>query len=315
MRTRRTMGRVVLATGIAAGAIFWMDLQGRSSTAEGQTPAAGEEASVGGEASAGTAPDVGVWAVEGSQVPEGAGDPGDATDGQPTDVRVVVKGKDHDVTTNAVTVRQLLSAMGIEPDRNDRVTPPPSTPISKVSRRTGVTFVDIRIERVERTRPVAPETQTVYTNSLEPGQMKIIHDGRPGKAEVTIIREVHDGKLIRSRVAGERVVRKPKPRVKAIGKDDPEPVVPAEGSGGSSGGGSGGQSGTATWYERSCMCAAHPTLPFGTVVKVTASNGRSVTVVINDRGPFGSAIIDLSDDAFAQLAPLSTGVINVHISW
>jgi len=305
---------VVLATCVFAGALFWVDLQGRSSTAEGQTSAAEEDASAGGDVSVETALDVGVWAVEGSQVPEGAGGPGDAMDGQPTEVRVVVKGKDHDVTTNAVTVRQLLSAMGIEPDRNDRVTPPPSTPLSKVSRRKGVTYTDIRIERVERTRPVPPETRTVYTNALEPGQVKITHDGRPGRAEITIRRETHDGKLVRAKVLMERVVKKPKPRVKAVGKDDPEPVAPAFGGGGSGGSG-GGQSGTATWYDRDCMCAAHPTLPFGTVVKVTASNGRSVTVVINDRGPFGTAIIDLSDDAFSQLAPLSTGIINVHISW
>jgi rare lipoprotein A len=35
------------------------------------------------------------------------------------------------------------------------------------------------------------------------------------------------------------------------------------------------------------LTAAHPTLPFGSEVKVTnKSNGRSVVVTINDRGPF-----------------------------
>jgi rare lipoprotein A (peptidoglycan hydrolase) len=38
------------------------------------------------------------------------------------------------------------------------------------------------------------------------------------------------------------------------------------------------------------LTAAHRTLPFGTLVRLTnPSNGRSVTVRINDRGPFGSA--------------------------
>jgi rare lipoprotein A len=44
------------------------------------------------------------------------------------------------------------------------------------------------------------------------------------------------------------------------------------------------------------MTAAHRTLPFGTVLKVTnLANGKSVKVVINDRGPYvRGRIIDLS---------------------
>lgn len=44
------------------------------------------------------------------------------------------------------------------------------------------------------------------------------------------------------------------------------------------------------------MTAAHKTLPFGTVVRVTnRRNGRSITVRINDRGPFKKGrIIDLT---------------------
>lgn len=43
------------------------------------------------------------------------------------------------------------------------------------------------------------------------------------------------------------------------------------------------------------LTAAHRTLPFGTRVRVQATNGRSVVVRINDRGPFRhGAVIDLS---------------------
>jgi rare lipoprotein A len=47
---------------------------------------------------------------------------------------------------------------------------------------------------------------------------------------------------------------------------------------------------------RSCLTAAHRTLPFGTRVRVTNHrNGRSVVVRINDRGPFvAGRIIDLT---------------------
>jgi rare lipoprotein A len=60
------------------------------------------------------------------------------------------------------------------------------------------------------------------------------------------------------------------------------------------------------------MTAAHKSLPFGSRVRVTnKKNGRSVTVRINDRGPFvRGRVFDLSPAAaralgFAGLAPVS----------
>ena len=52
-------------------------------------------------------------------------------------------------------------------------------------------------------------------------------------------------------------------------------------------------------YKHNKMTAAHKSLPFGTVVKVTnTSNEKSVEVKINDRGPYVEGrIIDLSKSA------------------
>jgi rare lipoprotein A len=63
------------------------------------------------------------------------------------------------------------------------------------------------------------------------------------------------------------------------------------------------------------MTAAHKTLPFGTEVKVTnLNNGKSVTVGINDRGPFvRGRIIDLTRAAFSQIARLDKGLAKVEI--
>jgi rare lipoprotein A len=64
------------------------------------------------------------------------------------------------------------------------------------------------------------------------------------------------------------------------------------------------------------LTAAHRTLPFGTIVRVTdQSSGRSVVVRINDRGPFiRGRIIDLSPAAaralgFSGLANVSVDVV------
>src|SRR5215210_1304199 len=56
-------------------------------------------------------------------------------------------------------------------------------------------------------------------------------------------------------------------------------------------------------YRSSQKTAAHRTLPFGTKVKVTnLSNGRSVKVRVNDRGPFvAGRIIDVSGKAAKQI--------------
>lgn len=62
-------------------------------------------------------------------------------------------------------------------------------------------------------------------------------------------------------------------------------------------------------FNPSELTAAHRTLPFGTRVKVTnASNGRSVIVRINDRGPFhGGRVIDLSQEAARRIGLIQQG--------
>jgi len=63
------------------------------------------------------------------------------------------------------------------------------------------------------------------------------------------------------------------------------------------------------------MTAAHKTLPFNTVVKVTLlSTGKSVNVRINDRGPYaGKRIIDLTDEAAKRLGMYHQGIGKVGL--
>jgi expansin (peptidoglycan-binding protein) len=62
------------------------------------------------------------------------------------------------------------------------------------------------------------------------------------------------------------------------------------------------------------MTAAHKTLPFGTRVRISdPKTGRSVTVTINDRGPFGKhRVLDVSPSAARALGMVSRGVILVR---
>ncbi|MDR3247910.1 MAG: septal ring lytic transglycosylase RlpA family protein, partial [Treponema sp.] len=90
------------------------------------------------------------------------------------------------------------------------------------------------------------------------------------------------------------------------------------------------QEGIASWYgaefdgrptasgetfNSSQYTAAHPSLPFGTLLTVTnLNNGRKVNVRVNDRGPFvSSRIIDLSQAAAVMLDMVSAGTAPVLV--
>lgn len=69
-------------------------------------------------------------------------------------------------------------------------------------------------------------------------------------------------------------------------------------------------------FNENAMTAAHKSLPFGTIVKVTdQATGRSIKVEITDRGPFHPGrIIDLSKAAGAAFdLPYDRGVTKVCI--
>jgi rare lipoprotein A len=68
-------------------------------------------------------------------------------------------------------------------------------------------------------------------------------------------------------------------------------------------------------FNMHALTAAHNSLPFGTKVRVTnLSNGKSVIVRINDRGPSkGNRIIDLSYEAARRIGMVREGVVRVSL--
>jgi resuscitation-promoting factor RpfB len=261
--------------------------------------------------------DVGVWVMEGATAPHlmlasrsgedwfSAGDP--AGWSQRVSADVVVKGKDHDVLTNADTVRELLSAMGITPDRDDRVLPSPRTPLTE---RMHVRYDAIAFRTREVRVPIPYTTYTRFSDTLSPGAVSVERAGVDGlMVERTRIKFVN-GEAVATSVLSRTVLQEAIAARRVVGR-----VHQTDGEHESEG----TQVGEASWYSfapGAGFTAAHPWLPLGTVVTVTnIVNGESVQVVINDRGPFGGRIIDLSDEAFARIAPLSQGVCRVRLSW
>ncbi len=91
------------------------------------------------------------------------------------------------------------------------------------------------------------------------------------------------------------------------------------------------QTGRASWYGRphhgqltasgerfdmNALTAAHPTLPFGTRLRVVnLDNDRAVEVRVNDRGPIvAGRILDLSYAAARALGAVGSGVVPIELT-
>jgi rare lipoprotein A len=70
-------------------------------------------------------------------------------------------------------------------------------------------------------------------------------------------------------------------------------------------------------FDMSSLTAAHPTLPMPSYARVTnLSNGKSLIVRVNDRGPYhGNRLIDVSNKAAELLEFKSTGVARVRVEY
>ena len=68
-------------------------------------------------------------------------------------------------------------------------------------------------------------------------------------------------------------------------------------------------------FHQDSLTAAHKTLPFGSIVKVTnLKNSRSVIVRVNDRGMQGKKrVIDLSKAAAKEIGMLGSGLVRVKV--
>jgi len=151
------------------------------------------------------------------------------------------------------------------------------------------------------------------------------HAARAGKKTRRHHIARHPAKSHQRKVAVHREQPVQKPKVAAVAPA-PAPAwnkksLGTEGPRGS------GQQGVASYYWQgqrvasggmfnpNAMTAAHKTLPFGTRVRVThLGNGRSVEVMINDRGPFiAGRIIDLSKGAAGVIGMTAQGIARVAV--
>lgn len=214
----------------------------------------------------------------------------------PHRVEIVADGKAHRVTTNAATVKELLTSQHLALAKTDKV----SVPLTRYpSEGLVVRITRVRGGLVTESVPIAHSTQRIADSSRYVGQDYYSDNGADGVLVRTYAVTYTNGQITSKVLKTEKVVSKPRTAVLHYGTK-PLPYQ---------------ESCQASWYGLSGYGAAHRTLPFGTKVRVVnVANGASVTVTINDRGPYVSGrCIDLDQDAFAQIAPTGSGVANVQL--
>ena len=205
------------------------------------------------------------------------------------------------ILTNAATATDVLLAMGLAVGPLDVVQPSPSAFLFPGA---AVRLIVVRQLVKTVTETVGFTTLIQYSSKMLDGAVKILSPGEEGSAIRTYLVTYQDGQEAGRVLLTEDVITPPIAQLELRGI---RPVVGVE-------------QGQASWYTcpNPGLFAANLSLPFGTQVTVTnLDNGKSVTVVINDRGPYGVAgrIIDLCSTAFEEIAPLGQGVANVEISW
>lgn len=211
---------------------------------------------------------------------------------------IAVAGRAISLTTTATTVRAALSQAGVRLTRLDRVSVPlDAYPTDGMV----VTVTFVRLGRLVTTSLIPFVTEDVADPALYVGQSQVAAPGRYGVLTSVYALTYVNGRLARQLLVSRRETARPSPRVIDVGTTPPPPQ----------------ESCLASWYNQYGYGAANLTLPFGTQVRVVnVDTGASVTVTINDRGPYVTGrCIDLDVNAFAAIAPLGEGVVPVELYW
>jgi uncharacterized protein YabE (DUF348 family) len=213
-------------------------------------------------------------------------------------VVVVVDGGEQVLSTQATTVGRALEESTIVIDEDDIVKPGRDT---FATNGTKVLITRVQIEEQSIEKPIAFDKKANEDDKLSWRKTIVTQKGENGIQKLTYRVSTHDGKEVNRKLIKTEVIKEPVSQIVTQGT-----LVKLGKS----------HTGGASWYAfTGTMAAANPWLPKGSYVKVTnLENGKSVIVVINDRGPFvPGRIIDLDKVAFQKIASIGAGVINVKM--
>lgn len=213
-------------------------------------------------------------------------------------IRIAVDGGEKEVVAIAKDATDIIADAGITLDDDDLVNPSRESAIPDGAKVT-ITRVEVREETKETKIPFT--TKAEEDDELSWRKKIVKQKGENGVKTTTYRVSYHNGKEVNRKILSTEVTKEPVMEIVTQGT-----YVKTGKS----------HRGAASWYAwTGTMAAANPWLPKGSFVKVTnVDNGKSVIVIINDRGPFvPGRIIDLDKVAFEKIASIGAGVINVKM--
>ena len=193
------------------------------------------------------------------------------------------------------TVKDFLSEKGITLDEDDFISHDLE---AKLQSNLKIKITRVSISEIKEKETISYKTIIREDPELEKGKTRLVQKGVKGIREKTYKIRKENGQEVSRKLIRDEVLQ---PAQNKIIYKGTKTIVYG--------------TGIATWYNWiSGMRAAHNSLPYGTKVLVTnLANGKQTTVTIVDHGIQGEAIIDLSADAFSQIASLSQGKIRVRL--
>lgn len=223
-------------------------------------------------------------------------------------IKIEVDGNKIENYTLARNVREAILENNLEIGRLDQISPEENI---RPSENLVIKITRINVEEKIITEDIDCKTTTKFDNKMGWREKKTEQEGEKGTREVKYKITYKNGKEISRVILEKNVTKEPVTEIVLQGTSVKTGKV---------------HTGLGTWYKQpehlfigsesgEGLYAANPWLPKGSYVKVTnKANGKSVIVRINDRGPFGpNRIIDLHTVAFAKIASLGAGVINVKM--
>lgn len=214
------------------------------------------------------------------------------------EIRVTIDREERISFTQSASVEGALLEAGLSLDTDDIVKPARETQVSD-HMRISVTRVEIREET--KVSDIPFESKVTEDDGMSWRKKVVSVKGEKGTKTTTYRVAYHDNKEVSRKVIGTEITKEPV--TEKITQGTHVEVGKSH-------------RGAASWYAwTGTMAAANPWLPKGSYVRVTnLDNGKSVIVVINDRGPFvPGRIIDLDKVAFQKIASIGAGVINVKM--
>lgn len=192
-------------------------------------------------------------------------------------------------------VKNFLEEKNIVLGADDRIQPNLE---DKITRDLKITITRVNVTEITEREKISFKTISENDPSLEKGSTRIKQIGIEGAKEITyqVIRE--NAKEISRKLIKSKIVKSSQDKIVIKGT---KTVIYGIG--------------IATWYNLiGGTTAASNSLSRGTkVLVINLANNKSVEVTIADHGIQGGAIIDLSREAFAKIASLGEGKINVRL--